>query len=200
MLPLTTLSSPISLCRLTLALAIGVLFSAPASAGPIPFDEWLQFGFTETGTPATGCDPADPAGPFCVPSSGTPSTFLDAPPWTFTASGAGATLRITDAFFSGDRFEIFDFGVSLGLTSLPTLDVDCGDDPVPCFANAAMSTGLFALAAGNHSLTIVPVAALDGGGSGYFQVEGTAAVVPEPATLTLLATGLVLSVRRRRAS
>jgi hypothetical protein len=185
---------------LTFTLAISALLSAPASAGPIPFDEWLQFGFTEAGTPASGCDPADPAGPFCIPSSGTPSTFLDAPPWTFTAAGSGATLRITDVFTSGDRFEIFDFGVSLGLTSLPALDVDCGDDPVPCFANAGMSTGLFVLPGGNHSLTIIPVAALEGGGSGYFHVEGAAAVVPEPATLTLLATGLVLSVRRRRAS
>jgi hypothetical protein len=199
-MPSLTRLSPISLRRLTLALALGALLSAPASAGPIPFDEWLQFGFTEAGTPATGCDPADPAGPFCVPSSGTPSTFLDAPPWTFSAAGSGATLRITDVFTSGDRFEIFDFGVSLGLTSLPALDTDCGDDPVPCFANAGMSTGLFVLPAGNHSLTIIPVAALENGGTGYFQVEGTAAVVPEPATLTLLATGLVLSVRRRRAS
>jgi hypothetical protein len=199
-MPSLTRLSPIALRRLTLTLAIGALLSAPASAGPIPFDEWLEFGFTEAGTPATGCDPADPAGPFCIPSSGTPSTFLDAPPWTFTAAGSGATLRITDVFTSGDRFEIFDFGVSLGLTSLPALDVDCGDDPVPCFANAAMSTGLFVLPAGNHSLTIIPVATLDSGGAGYFQVEGAAAVVPEPATLTLLATGLVLSVRRRRAS
>jgi hypothetical protein len=78
--------------------------------------------------------------------------------------------------------------------------VNCGDDPVLCSANAAMSTGLFLLPAGNHSLTIIPVASLEGGGSGHFQVEGAAAVVPEPATLTLLATGLILSVRRRRTS
>jgi hypothetical protein len=196
-MPSLTRVSTISLRRLTFALAISALLAAPASAGPIPFDEWLEFGFTEAGTPATGCDPADPAGAFCFPSSGTPSTFLDAPPWTFTASGAGATLRITDGFTSGDRFEIFDFGLSLGLTSLPALDADCGDDPVPCFTNAAMSTGLFFLSAGNHSLTIIPVAALEGGGTGHFLVEAT---VPEPATLTLLATGLILAVRRRRAS
>src|SRR5205807_246059 len=88
---------------------------------------------------ATGCDPADPAGPFCIPSSGTPTEFLDAPPWTFVAPAAGALLTVTDAFLAGDRFQVFDFGASLGLTSAPVGNADCGDDPIPCLALIALA-------------------------------------------------------------
>jgi hypothetical protein len=176
-----------------------VLIGAPASAGPILSGEWLEFGFTTAGTPATGCDPDDPAGPFCIPSSGTPTSFLDAPAWTFTAPTEGALLTVTDAFSSGDRFQLFDFGVSLGLTSLPAAagSVDCGDDPVTCLATIGISRGFFNLAAGNHSLTLIPTVSL-GGGSGYLRVD--AAAVPEPATLLLVATGFALTTLRRARS
>src|SRR5688572_26416972 len=100
-----------------IVVAAALALSAPAYAGAIPFGSWLQFSFSDAGVPAAGCDPADPAGGFCFPSSGTPSSFLDAPPWTFIAPAQGAVLSITDAFQSGDRFEIFDSNVSLGLTS-----------------------------------------------------------------------------------
>src|SRR5216117_2171702 len=109
--------------KLLLLVASSVL-AAPAFAGPIPFDTYLQFSFSDVGTPAVGCDPADPAGAFCFPSSGTPTSFLDAPAWTFADS---ALLTIIDAFTSGDRFELFDFGVSLGSSSTPGIDADCGD-------------------------------------------------------------------------
>src|SRR5438045_1800298 len=96
-----------------------VAVSIPASAGAITFNTWHEFGFSTAGTPATGCDPADPAGPFCISSSGTVTDFLDAPPWTFTAPAFGAILTVTDAFLAGDRFQVFDFGASIGLTSDP---------------------------------------------------------------------------------
>jgi hypothetical protein len=174
----------------------GVLSATPSSAGVIPLNQWLEFGFTDPGVAATGCDPADPAGLFCVSSSGTPTQFLDAPPWTFVAPGGGATLRVTDAFSSGDRFEILDFGVVLGMTSLPGAQVvDCGDDPVPCIATVGMSTGVFALAPGAHSLTIVPLLSPAGLGAAYFIVE---AAVPEPALLALFGGGLAMALRYRR--
>src|SRR5690349_8459822 len=83
---------------------LGTTLATPASAGPIVVDTYYEFSFEDVGTLAKGCDPADPAGNFCFESSGTPTTFLDAPPWTFVSGGAGTTLTVTDAFASGDRF------------------------------------------------------------------------------------------------
>jgi hypothetical protein len=173
-----------------------------AIAAPIASGVFLEFGFTGAGVPATGCDPADPAGSFCIPSSSTPTDFLPAPPWTFTADAAGATLIVTDAFFSGDQFELFDLGLSIGVTSTPAAlgVVDCGDDPVVCLATAGMSRGTFTLAAGPHSITIVPTLSPDFGGAGYLRVDGATAAVPEPANLLLLLSGAALigCVARRR--
>lgn len=187
--------------RFTCAMVTAVVIAtaSPASAVPIPFDEYLEFSFTDVGVDAVGCDPEDPAGGFCIPSSGTLTLFLGAPPWTLTAPAGGAKLTVTDAFLSGDRFEIFDFGISLGLTSLPTPGSDCGDDPIPCLADAAISHAVFLLASGDHSLTIVPTLSPFGGGSGYLRV-GARPAVPEPGTLVLLSMGLgfVTVYRKRR--
>ena len=173
---------------LPLLLFVMLTLASPALASPIVLGTWYEFGFSTAGTPATGCDPEDPAGPFCIPSSGTPTSFAGAPPWTFNSAG-GTQLTVTDAFNAGDRFQIFDFGVSIGLTSLPVGSADCGDDPVPCLANPNVSHAQFNLAAGAHSITITPTLAPTGGGTGYFIVNGAAAV-PEPSTCILLLSGL----------
>ena len=171
-------------------LFIGLSLDLPA--GPVSPGTFYEFSFTDPGVSVTGCLPNDPAGNFCISSSGTPTTFADAPPWTISLP-SGGLLLVTDAFVSGDSFEILDFGVPIGMTSAFIPDTDCGDDPVPCLANPGMSRAEISLAAGDHSLMIVPLAVAPGGGSGYF------VIIPEPHIGVLAAAGLAfLALRRNR--
>ena len=168
-----------------------------ASANPINLETWYDFSFIGAGIPAAGCFPTDPNGDVCIASSGTPTVGAPAPAWTFVAPSGGAVLTVTDLFQSSDRFEIFDFGVSVGFTSLPNLQplVSCGSDPVTCLGTPGISRGTFAMAAGAHALSFIPVLSDDFGGTGAFQVSS----VPEPTSLLLLGSGLVgLAARARR--
>lgn len=174
----------LSVCRV-FAAAAGLTASAPAIAGPIPFGEWLQFSHTSVGVEARGCNPEDLAGEFCFPSSGTPTSFLDAPPWTFTST-LPTVLTVTEAFLSGDQFSVLDLGVQIGTSSVPGVSADCGDDPAVCLGTPGMSSGVIHLAPGSHSLTIVPLLT-SGSGTGFLRVDE----VPEPATGALIAFGLV---------
>lgn len=180
----------------TLMLVFGLLGATRAAhAGPIPSDIFLQFSFEGPG-PVTGCAFADPAGGFCIESSGTLTALLDAPAWTFVAAPGGATLTVVDTFLSGDSFQVFDFGILIGPTSAPAPDVDCGDDPVICLGTAGMSVGTFALAAGAHSLTLVAAAGSELG-SAYLQVTGAQATVAEPTSLALTLAAMVVAWRSR---
>lgn len=174
-----------------LCMAAALSWSTVTAAGGIALESFLQFG-SEGGAFATGCDPADPLGAFCTPSFGTPTGFLDAPPWTFTAAQA-VTLIVVDVFEAGDRFQVRDFGSPVGLTSAPVGNSDCGDDPVPCLSDPAMSKGSFELAAGDHSITIFTLT--DAAATGYLKVTA----VPEPATALVIVLGAaVLGWRQRK--
>ena len=171
-------------------------FGAMAFAGPISPGIWYQFGFTDPGVGATGCAPADPAGLFCTPSGGTPTTFADAPPWTILLASAG-TLTVTDAFDSGDAFEVLDNGIPIGFTPFVDEGSFCGDDPEICKLDAAMSHRVYDLSKGAHSFTIAPIATVSDLGSAYFRVD---AAVPEPSTFLLAPAALVaLLLKTRRA-
>jgi hypothetical protein len=127
------------------------------------------------------------------------------PPWTFTATGVGAILTVVDGGHQGDTFSVYDFGSLIGNTSDTPADPNhtCDIDPNACLADPLMSRGIFNLAAGDHSITIHtlaypfdPPSTLE-----WFKVDpAPASTVPEPASMLMLASGLlaVAAWRRRR--
>ncbi len=151
--------------------------------GPVTVDgTWFEF--TWSGSPpvaAKGCSPADPAGITCGPGATTGVIKADAPPWTFTCFSGGCWVTVTDAFVSSDRFEIFDFGASQGLTSVPISGGSCNDADL-CVPDPFYSSGMFMVGAGPHSLTITTVSGLSSGAA-FFKIDQHAAVGGEPISL-----------------
>lgn len=156
------------------ALATGV---SSAQAAPVVMDRWFLF---ETGPQGSAFAGGTSFGVLSIPAPGTP--------WEITLA-APARLIIVDGFDSGDRYEVFDFGVSLGLTSPPTLGSQCSGDELACLANQDFSRGAFLLAAGDHALTGIVAQSPFPDGSGFFIIEAAAA--PEPASYGVFALGVV---------
>jgi len=151
-----------------------------ARAAPIVTGLWYTFGFAGTGSALVNGT-----------GFGLGNIGVVAPdaPWTINLAGP-FQLIVTDGFLGGDRFELFDFGVSLGLTSLvsSTAGVDCSNAVLACLANPGISHGTFLLGAGNHSITgTVPISPFNGG-AGFFIIRAVA--VPEPGSLALIALAL----------
>jgi hypothetical protein len=154
--------------------------AAAASASTVSVNTWYEFGFG-------GTDSALISGNGFIPGTNPVPTVAPDAPWEFTLASAG-TLFVTDMFNSGDQFELFNDGISLGLTSNPVEGSNCGSDLTCAILNTNLSSGSFALAAGTYSITGLVRLSPFGGGAGAFIISTTP--VPIPAALPLLASGL----------
>lgn len=182
--------------QIMLSLGILAVTARVAVAEPITLGTWYEFGFdpSHSTTTVPGCLPADPTGVTCrPPDPGVVSTFLGAPPWTFSLAGP----VVPDVFLSGDTFRVFDNGTMVGSTNAVPQGSSCGVNPDACLANPTFSHGVFPLSSGSHSITVgvIPAQIL---GEGFFRVD--AAAVPEPSTLSLLAVGFLACIANAKAS
>lgn len=199
---------------IALGLAVSIIGAAPTQAqstgngiaGPAPASSgdrvsaatavtvgsgWQEFSFLGVGAQARGCFPTDPSAPLCT--AGTNSTFAGSPPWTFTGP---AQLVVTDAFSSGDVFQIFDNNSLVGTTSTPTSGADCSNNPDTCLTNTSISHGTFNLPDGSHSLTIVATQIAPGsaGGVGFFRLNTSTGGGNCTVTQTVTRTGTTVNL------
>jgi hypothetical protein len=166
--------------RTLLTAAIAAL-SLNAHAVTVPTDgSWIQFDFDSAGSSLYDLSTLDTG-------------------FTFTLSQS-SILSVVDLGFSGDRFNIFANGVSLGLTSAPVAQA-ANEDPIFDIPTALndnrFSKGNWNLAKGNYTITGIAKDSPFDGGYGALSVVA----VPEPESWALLLAGLgiVGTIARRRS-
>jgi hypothetical protein len=133
----------------TLAVLLVVLFFIPAGlrAGTITTDgTYYEFFFGAAPSAAAGCSP-------CMATTNPVAVTSVGPPWTFSDA---ASLFVLDIADTGDQFQAFDNGISLGTTSVvPNPGTDpCGFNIGCAAGNPLYTKRTFALGIGAHSITL----------------------------------------------
>ncbi|PHS32642.1 MAG: hypothetical protein COA95_02490 [Methylophaga sp.] len=130
--------------------------------------------------------------------SGTGSAWTDT--FTFTITQA-STLTVTDAFQSGDIFEVFAGASSLGLTSTPTgvLGQQISSNYDAAAASSDWSTGMWTFLAGTYTISGIVFDSPFNFGSAALRLDTGVSAVPVPAALFLFAPALLgfLGLRRK---
>ncbi|HUG36549.1 MAG TPA: VPLPA-CTERM sorting domain-containing protein [Candidatus Limnocylindrales bacterium] len=177
------------LALLMALLGTAITADAVTISEPIVAGQWYTFGFGAAGTLAYD-------GASCC-TLGVDSVFPGDPSWTYVAPAAGAIMRLTDGFNSGDSFTLLDSSTPIGSTPLAASGDGCDDDEEACFADPVMSHASIALAPGAHFFDIFVDVSPFGGGAAFFRIEeaqieeaAPPTAVPVPAALVLLGVGL----------
>ncbi|MGI8546245.1 MAG: hypothetical protein ACR2M1_02760 [Gemmatimonadaceae bacterium] len=181
---------------------IVTLDGARARADPVFSGQWYTFSFSGPGSFGSAC-----GSQLCRP--GIPSVFAPVSPWTFV-SATPFTFSIQDLYATGDRFSLLVGGTLVGTTSPTATGADCTRGIAEaamsyiadCQAQPLSSRGTFAFAAGSYLFEIHADESPYRSGAAAFGVNVAPSVVPEPATLVMVGSGLLLLVsptmRRRR--
>jgi len=106
--------------------------------------------------------------------SNAPGAFNSEGAFTFSST-TPTTLKVTDSFIDGDRFDVFDNGKLVGTTSVPANDHrDIRGKPNVAFKSPFFSHGTFTLPAGSHSLAFETIAIAIGftDGGAFFELMG----------------------------
>ena len=170
--------------RLTIAIVAFSLFSLL-----IPVTSFAQVDSNLPGDLQDLPDPPDVSSSEALPTNGvyhgvqwdsfTPVIGLDfgfpfvQPPWTMDCGVGSCWFTVVDGGLPEDRFEVFDFGGSIGITPIPNIisGDDCGFlDPDACLANPNFSSGTFCLGPGTHSITMNQLLGF-GPGAGWIKTE-----------------------------
>ena len=161
---------------------------------------WHEFDVDDFTSTSGGLEWIDNiTGPAGYAGDGSALTF------TFTLGTAGI-LKVVDGGFGGDRFEVFDNGVSLGYTSVaPDSDpINKGTDFDSAYSDATWSSAVFNLSAGTHNITgaLIRSALVDGLAINATVGAVSVAAVPVPAAWGLFMAGSALlgAISRRRSA
>ena len=84
-----------------------------------------------------------------------PTTTMDSDdsPYVFNLASS-ATFTITDAYFAGDNYSVFDNGILILSATGPAPSLDYQDDPNAAYADPNFAHGSVVLGAGAHDITV----------------------------------------------
>lgn len=182
---------------LRLAFVLGLALTAQAHASTISLTgngQWHEFNVDDFSSASQGVEWIDL-------SDSNSASFGSALTYQFTiAHGFEGFLNIVDAGFAGDRFEIFNNGQSLGVTTDTTNSNDYSNNFANNLNNLGFSKGTFAFNEGTYNITGSLFSTLQpfNATNGALKLDVTP--VPLPGTFSLLLCGMLILVftNRRR--
>jgi hypothetical protein len=189
-----------------LTAALASVFSMPVGASTLALtadSQWYSFDVDSSYATSGGLEWIDAQFNTGYNSDGSALNF------TFTLTDS-ADLNVVDGGFAGDQFQVFDNGIALGFTSVPTTNTypaSVASNFDAAWADIQYSRAVFHLGAGSHKITgLLSISALDNTAIplnatvGALSLTPTAVPLPGAMVLFLAGSGLMGFISRRRTN